>query len=209
LARSSNPLLSPLSDGRRTSIEAAIFRPGWASSHVSSRPVFGLAVERRSGILKRRSTPGSSPVPTAPRTSRRPRAFLPPATDPQQQWDIPPEAPRVLPCPCPRRSQDHLRSLRIRLRAEVAADPKQDRHVMSQTSSERHRFPVPWRWLHPDGDLSRPDPPRSIHPAPVETLQPPTEMPFSLSRPPLRAGIQVASPQCCRTCGLGANIKSP
>jgi hypothetical protein len=33
------------------------------------------------------------------------RAFLdvaPPAADPQQPSDIAPEAPRVLPCPCPR-----------------------------------------------------------------------------------------------------------
>ena len=33
------------------------------------------------------------------------RAFLdvaPPAADPQQQSDITPDAPRVLPCPCPR-----------------------------------------------------------------------------------------------------------
>ena len=45
----------------------------------------------------------------------------------------------------------------MRLRAEVAADPKQDRHVMSQTSSERCSFPVSLRWLHAGGDLSQPD----------------------------------------------------
>ena len=46
-------------------------------------------------------------------------------------------------------------SLRARLRAKVAADTKQNRHVMNQTSCERRHFPVPLRWLHAGGDLSR------------------------------------------------------
>jgi hypothetical protein len=70
----------------------------------------------------------------------------------------------------------------VRLRADVAADTKQDRHVMSQNSSECRRFPVPLRWLRAGGDLSRPGSPRSMHPAPVDTLQAPPEMPLSLSR---------------------------
>ena len=97
----------------------------------------------------------------------------------------------------------------MRLRAELAADTEHNRHVMSQTSSERRRFPVPLRWLHAGGDLSRPNSRQSIHPAPVDTLQAPAETPFSLSRPPLRASIQVASPQCRAHSELGANIKSP
>ena len=44
---------------------------------------------------------------------------------------------------------------------------------MSQTASERRRFPVPLRWLHAGGDLSRPDSRRSRRPAPVDTLRPP------------------------------------
>ena len=36
----------------------------------------------------------------------------------------------------------------MRLRAGVAADTEHNRHVMSQTSSERRRFPVPLPWLH-------------------------------------------------------------
>lgn len=39
--------------------------------------------------------------------------------------------------------------------AKVAADPKHDRHIMSQTACQRRRFPVPLRWLHAGGDLSR------------------------------------------------------
>ena len=42
-----------------------------------------------------------------------------------------------------------------RLRANVAADPKQDRHIMSQTACERRHILAPLRWLHAGGDLSR------------------------------------------------------
>jgi hypothetical protein len=37
------------------------------------------------------------------------------------------------------RSHDHHRGIRARLRAEVAADAKQGRHVMSQISPEDSR----------------------------------------------------------------------
>jgi len=37
----------------------------------------------------------------------------------------------------------------------VAADPRQDRHVMSQTTCERREFAVPMRWRNAGGDLSR------------------------------------------------------
>jgi hypothetical protein len=43
------------------------------------------------------------------------------------------------------RSHDRHRDFRARLRAELAADTEQDRHVMSQTSCERCGFPVPMR----------------------------------------------------------------
>ena len=43
------------------------------------------------------------------------------------------------------------------MRAKVAADPKHDRHIMSQTACERRRLPVALRWLHAGGDLSRPN----------------------------------------------------
>ena len=53
---------------------------------------------------------------------------------------------------CP---HDCDRGLRARLRANVAADPKQDRHIMSQTACERRHVLAPMRWLHAGGDLSR------------------------------------------------------
>jgi len=33
--------------------------------------------------------------------------------------------------------------------------PPERRHIMSQTACELRRFPVPLRWLHAGGDLSR------------------------------------------------------
>ena len=142
------------------------------------------------------------------------RAFLdvaPPAADPQQQSDIAPEAPRVLALPMPalRRPHDRDRGVRTRLRAEVAADTEQVRHVMSHTSSARRRFPVPLRWLQAGGDLSRPDSWRSMRPAPVDTLQAPAETLFSLSRPPLRAGMHVASLQGSRPPSNSAPTSNP
>jgi hypothetical protein len=63
----------------------------------------------------------------------------------------------VLPMPPLRRSHDRHRGVRARLRADVAADTEQDRHVMSQTSCRRGGFPVPMRWLRAGRDLSRPN----------------------------------------------------
>ena len=57
--------------------------------------------------------------------------------------------------PALRRPHDCDRGLRARLRAKVAADPKQDRHIMSQTACERRHVLAPMRWLHAGGDLSR------------------------------------------------------
>ena len=81
-----------------------------------------------------------------------------PAAGPQEQPDFAPHTPRVLPCPCPVlwRAHDRHRELRTRLRAEVATNTDQDRHVMSQTSCERCGFPIPMRWLHARGDLAQP-----------------------------------------------------
>jgi hypothetical protein len=61
----------------------------------------------------------------------------------------------ALPMPALWRPHDCDRGVRVRLRAEVAADAEQDRHVMSQTSCERCGFPVPMRWRHAGGDLAR------------------------------------------------------
>ena len=104
---------------------------------------------------------------------------------------------------------DRHRGVRAGLPAKVAADPNRKRHIMSQTACEHRRFPVPLHRLHAGGDLSRPDLWRSMRPAPVDTLQtPPGTLP-SLSRPPPRAGMQVASPQCPASIECAANLKSP
>ncbi len=142
------------------------------------------------------------------------RAFLDvaqPAADPQQQSDITPEGatPAALPMPALRRPHDRDPGVRIRPPAEVAADAKHNRHVMSQTSSERRRFLVPLRWIHAGGDLSRLDSRRSIHPAPVDTLQALAETPFSRSRPPCLQASRSPRPSVAPTSELGANIKSP
>ena len=83
----------------------------------------------------------------------------------------------ALPMPALRRPHDRHRGLRARLRAEVAADAKQVRHVMSRTSSAR-RLPVPLRWLRAGGDPSRPNSRQSMRPAPVDTLQTPPGSPL-------------------------------
>ncbi len=115
----------------------------------------------------------------------------------------------ALPMPALRRTHDRHRGVRTRLRAEVAADAEQVRHVMSRTSSARRRFPVPLRWLHAGGDLSQPDSWQSMRPAPVDTLQTQPGTLLPLSRPPPRAGMQVASPQCRASIECAANLKSP
>src|SRR3977135_3008274 len=54
------------------------------------------------------------------------------------------------------RPHDRDRGVRTRLRAEVASDAQQGRHIMSQTALERRDFPVPMRWPDAGSDLSRP-----------------------------------------------------
>ena len=70
---------------------------------------------------------------------------------------VAPDAPRVPPAmPALWRPHDCDRGVRVRLRAEVAADAEQDRHAMSHTSCERCGFPVPMRWRRAGADLLDP-----------------------------------------------------
>src|ERR1700751_5177062 len=69
------------------------------------------------------------------------RALLnvaPPNADPQEQPDVAPDTPRVLPypCPCCGAPMIVIETFAPGLPAELAADTDQDRHVMSQTSCE-------------------------------------------------------------------------
>jgi hypothetical protein len=107
------------------------------------------------------ATTGSLPTPAAPRTSRQPAHFsisprLPPIPNNN------PMLPRTRCVCCPGhavlwRAYDRHRDLRARLRAEVAADTKQDRHVMRQTACKRCGLPLPIRWPRAGGDLAQPN----------------------------------------------------
>ena len=80
---------------------------------------------------------------------------------------------------------------------------------MSQTSSERRDFPVPMRWLHAGGDLSRPN---HIDQCTERSLMRSERLPRCL----LHAS-DLACVQTCRshpvsvpsTIEIGADIKSP
>ena len=119
------------------------------------------------------------------------RALLgadPPAADPQQPPDVPPDA--AMPMPPLRRPHDRHRGLRARLRATVATDPNRERYIMNQTACQRRRLSVPLRRLHAGDDLAQPDSWPSMRPAPVDALQNQPGTLLSLSRPPPRAGMQ-------------------
>jgi len=91
-------------------------------------------------------------------TARALLHIVPPA-DPQEQPDITPDALRcaALPVPTLRRPHDRDRGVRARLRAKLAPDAEQGRHVMTQAYCESRDFPVPMRWLYAGSDLSRPE----------------------------------------------------
>ena len=80
---------------------------------------------------------------------------------------------------------------------------------MSQTFCERCGFPVPMRWLHAGGDLSRPN---HVHQCAERSLM--------RSEPPPRCLLHSPDLACVQTCRshpasvastieLGADIKSP
>jgi hypothetical protein len=91
------------------------------------------------------------------------------------------------------RSHDRHRGVRARLRAEVAADTEQDRHVMSQSPCERRGFPVPMRWLRAGGDLSRPNHIHQSADRPLMRSERPPKCPTALSRPRVRAGVSTST----------------
>jgi hypothetical protein len=65
----------------------------------------------------------------------------------------------VLPYPMPVlwRTHDRHRDLRARLPAELAANTKQDRHVVSQTPCKQCSFLLPICWPHAGNDLAQPN----------------------------------------------------
>jgi len=125
------------------------------------------------------------------------RALLdaaPPAADPKKATGYRAGRPTcaALPVPTLWRSDDRDRADRARLRAEVAADAEQHRHVMSQTHCERCGFLVPMRWLQRRRSLSTRSG-RSMCRSPGDAPRAPAEMPIALSRPPLPADMRLAS----------------
>ena len=97
----------------------------------------------------------------------------------------------------------------MRLRAEVAADAEQDRHLMSQTSYERCGFSVPMRWRRASGDLARPNHVDQCAERPLMRSEP---QPRRLSHAPDLPFVQTCSSHPARvasTIEIGAGIKSP
>ena len=115
----------------------------------------------------------------------------------------------ALPMPALRRPHDRHRGVRTRLRAEVAADAGQVRHVMSQTSSARRPLSRSVA-LAPRRRRSLSTQFMAIHaPAPVHNpSNPARDASFALAPPP-RAGMQVAPPQSPASIECAANLKSP
>jgi hypothetical protein len=89
----------------------------------------------------------------------------------------------AMPMPALRSPHDRDRGLRSRLPAEVAADTKHNRHVMSQTSPARRPYPVPLRRLHPGGDLSRRNYANQQADRPSIRSAPPPRSPLRAPRP--------------------------
>jgi len=94
-------------------------------------------------LCQHRTAPGISQQPA--HSSMSPR--LPPTRNsrPDIATDTSTHAPLPLPTPVAA-PHDRYRDLRARLRAEVAPDAEQDRHIMSQTSMSVANSPVLMRW---------------------------------------------------------------
>ena len=157
--------LSATYTGHALALDAVRVRP----STSSLRPL-----RQRQPRRKYRSAPA--------RCSRRRE---PPAAARNGSPTATPDASRLrgLPMFALRRPHDRHRGLRPRLRAKAAlADPEHERHIMTrQTACQRRRLPVPLRWLHAGGDLSRHNHPNQRADRPLIRSTPP---PRSLLRAP-------------------------
>ena len=95
------------------------------------------------------------------------------------------------------------------MRAKVAADPKHDRYIMSQTACERPRLPVALRWLHAGGDLSRRNHANQPADRPVDTLHATTAIPVARFQASLRTLHRSPRASFAPTIITGVKIKSP
>ena len=107
--------------------------------------------------------------------------------------------------PTLRRPHDRHRGLRPRLRAEVAANPKHDRHIMSQTACDHRRIPVPLRWPHAGGDVLA-QPRQSARQSAAHTLHAATELPIARFRDPFRALSKSPGASFVPSAVIGATI---
>jgi hypothetical protein len=114
-----------------------------------------------------------------------------------------------LPMPALWRLHDRHRGVRPRLRAKVAANAEQGRHVMSQTPCDRSHFLVPMRWPNTGGDLSRPN--HSNHRAvrPLIPSEPLSKCPRHSPDLPCALTCRGRHAHVPPTIDLGAHIKSP
>ena len=115
----------------------------------------------------------------------------------------------ALPVPALRRPHDCDRGLRARLRAEVAVDPKQDRHIMSQTACERRNVLATMRWLRAGGGLSRHNHANQRADRPLIRSSRPPRCPLHASKPPFHTPSRSPGASFAPTIIPAAKIKSP
>ena len=197
----------------------ALIRAHWAQPDTWTKPIENFLWSRKHLQLRAsRQTPRPPLRPVrqrqprrqhrkSPRAARRRAACRRPATAAGCHTER--AARAALPMPTLRRPHDRHRGVRTRLRAEVAADAGQVRHVMSQTSSARRPLSRSVA-LAPRRRRSLSTRFMAIHaPAPVHNpSNPARDASFALAPPP-RAGMQVAPPQSPASIECAANLKSP
>jgi hypothetical protein len=91
----------------------------------------------------------------------------------------------------------------------MAADAKQDRHLMRQTYCERCGFLGPMRWLHANGDLSRPDQVHQCADRPLMRSERSPKCPLHSPGFPSLQTFDWRRANVPPTIELGADIKSP
>ena len=97
----------------------------------------------------------------------------------------------------------------VYLRANVAADPKQDRHIMSQTACERRHVLAPMRWLHAGGDLSRHNHANQRADRPLIRSTRPPRLPIARFQVPPPHPSRSPGASFAPTIMAGAKVKSP
>ena len=95
------------------------------------------------------------------------------------------------------------------MRAKVAADPKQDRYIMSQTACERHHVLAPMNQPHAVGELSRHNHTNQRADRPVDTVHATTVMPIARFQAPLHIPSRSPGASVAPTIMVGGKINPP